>query len=253
MLGAFKDSFKLSLLVTAIFFAGILASAYVLYTLPHDLRLIEGYESIITKAYLVVAATFLLGGTALFFALRSQRDVVVYRDRSVDNQDAEKNTTIVDETKTTITLDGVKASLNTATSEKEILQAGLHTICKQLEAGQGALYLANEANGQRKLELKQGYALSISENTSIIFDFGEGLVGQCAANGETLYVDDIPEGYIKIISGLGSASPRYLLIVPVKKDNAVSGVMEIASFTSINENQRRFAVESAQLLAEKIG
>lgn len=250
MIGVFKDSFKLSLLVTAIFFAGILASAYVLYTLPHDLRLIEGYQTVIAKAYIVVAITFLIGAFALYAALRSQREVVVYRDRSTDITESEKNTT-VDETKTTITLDGVKASLNQATSEKEILQAGLDTVCKQLDAGQGAFYLANEAT--RKIELKQGYALSISENTSITFDFGEGLVGQCATNGKTLYVDDIPEGYIKIISGLGSSSPKYLLIVPVKKGDTVTGVMEIASFTSINENQRRFAEESAHLLAEKIG
>ena len=248
-----RDSYKLSLFVAAIFFASILASAYVLYSLPHNLMLTDGFQSVFAKTYGVIAVTFLLGCIALYIALRSQREVIVYRDRSQDIVEEEaNNTSIIDETKTTITLDGIKASLKEASTEKGILQAGLHTICKQLDAGQGALYLTSDENGQRKVELKQGYALSVSENSIVSFDFGEGLVGQSAANGQTLYVDDIPEGYIKIISGLGSASPRYLLIVPVKQGEKVMGVMEIASFTSISEDQRKFVEESAKLLGEKI-
>ncbi len=78
------------------------------------------------------------------------------------------------------------------------------------------------------------------------------MIGQSAANGSTLYVDDVPEGYIKIVSGLGSASPKYLLIVPIGKDGQVFGVIEIASFTEITEDQRKFVEEAAQLIAEKI-
>ena len=66
------------------------------------------------------------------------------------------------------------------------------------------------------------------------------------------YVDDVPDGYIKIVSGLGSASPRHLLIVPVKKNNQVLGIIELASFTEVSEDQRKFVEEAAQLLANKI-
>jgi methyl-accepting chemotaxis protein len=48
------------------------------------------------------------------------------------------------------------------------------------------------------------------------------------------------------------ASPKYLLIVPVKQDEKVIGVMEIASFTPVTEDQRKFVEESAQIVAEKI-
>ena len=139
-----------------------------------------------------------------------------------------------------------------AKSEKEILQSGVQAICKQLDAGQGALYLTKEEAGKRKDELKIGYALTIGESTIISYEFGEGLIGQSAAGARTLYVDDVPEGYIKIISGLGSASPRYLLIVPLKSNEHVNGVLEIASFHAITEDQRKFVEESAQLVAEKI-
>jgi methyl-accepting chemotaxis protein len=102
------------------------------------------------------------------------------------------------------------------------------------------------------VELQRGYALAIGESTIISYEFGEGLIGQAAAGGRSLYVDDVPEGYIKIVSGLGSASPKYLLIVPVKNEANVIGVIEIASFTPISEDQRKFTEESAQLIAEKI-
>lgn len=250
MIQLFKDSYRLSILIATIFFVSILVSAYVLYTLPHNLEVNGGAHSAFTETYIIVAISFLLGSVAVYFGLKSSREIVVYKDRTMDNDALDKNG-FVDENKTTITLDGVKAGLQQASTEKDTLQIGLQVICKQVEAGQGAIYLTPK-DGSRKLELKSGYALGISETASISFDFGEGLVGQCAANGRTLYVDDVPDGYIKIISGLGSSSPRYLLIVPIKKDEKVIGVMEIASFSGISEDQRKFVEESAQLLAEKV-
>jgi methyl-accepting chemotaxis protein len=59
----------------------------------------------------------------------------------------------------------------------------LQAICKQLEAGQGALYRIIEEGGKRTVELKLGYALSIGESTIIKYEVGEGLIGQSAASG----------------------------------------------------------------------
>jgi putative methionine-R-sulfoxide reductase with GAF domain len=134
----------------------------------------------------------------------------------------------------------------------QITKYPIHAICKQLEAGQGAVYIAKEESGIRKVELKAGYALSIGESTVIKYEFGEGLIGQSAAGAKTLYVDEVPEGYVKILSGLGSASPRYLLIVPMKKEEKVIGVVEIASFSPISDNERKFVEESAQLIAGSV-
>jgi methyl-accepting chemotaxis protein len=114
------------------------------------------------------------------------------------------------------------------------------------------LYRIAEEDGKRFAELKSGYALNLAESSVIRFEFGEGLIGQAAASGNTLYVDDVPEGYIKIVSGLGSASPKFLLITALKKTGQVQGILEIASFSPINEDQRKFVEEAAQLIADKI-
>lgn len=250
MTDTFADRYKVNLILTVLFIIGIGISLYQIYSLPSDLRIADGYQPEFFKVYLAIGATFLLGALALTWALRYKKEVLVFRDRVTEAELAEQDADQAG--KTTISLETVKNSLNQAKDEKEALQAGLAAVCKQLEAGQGAIYTVKEVNGIRKVELRSGYALSIGESTVISYEFGEGLIGQAASSGRTLYIDDVPEGYITILSGLGSASPRYLLIVPIRKNEHVQGVIEIASFTSTTEDQRKFVEESAQLISQKI-
>lgn len=249
MISLFSNRYKLSLILTALFIIGIGVSLYYIYSLPAGLRLSSGYEPAFTPVYVVIGGTFALGVLTLLYALGYKKEVLVFRDRALENALMHQET---DQTKTTISLDKVVSTLEQAQDKKETLQLALHTVCKQLEAGQGAVYQVVEENGKRRVELKSGYALSIGESTVINYEFGEGLIGQAAASGNTLYVDDVPEGYVKIVSGLGSASPKFLLIVPIKKQGSVYGILELASFTSITEDQRKFVEEAGSLIADKI-
>lgn len=250
MISIFKNRYKLSLALATFFILGMAVSLFAIYSLPTHLRLSEGYQPEFVKVYLIIAATFVAGALGLTFALSYKKEVLIFRDREIEAAAAKKSDS--DQSKTTISLDGVMKALENAKEEKEILDAGLNTICKQLEVGQGAIYKALEKEGRRVVELENGYALSIGESTTLSYEFGEGLIGQAAVSGQSLYVDDVPDGYIKIVSGLGTASPKFLLIVPLKNNGQVLGVMEIASFTAITEDQRKFVEESAQLIANKI-
>jgi hypothetical protein len=250
MIKAFKDSGRLSLLLTILFLIGGLVSAYVLFRLPSNLLIPYGYESVFNTAYLVIGITFILGAVALSQSLRYRKELVVYRDKSIDTNAVNVDGSSGD--KSSISVESITAALRSAKNETEILQSGLQSICKQLDAGQGAAYKAMQEDDKRYVELTTGYALSISESSITRYNFGEGLIGQAASNGQLLYLDEIPEGYIKIISGLGSASPRFLLIVPVKNQDAVLAVLEIASFSALNADQRKFVEQGAQLIAEKL-
>lgn len=251
MTGLLNDRYYLNLLLGVLFVLGIGLSLYFIYSLPDSLHLTSGFQPEFMPVYIVVGLTFITGALAVLSAMRYQKEVIVFRDRITDTGKTEGENG--DQAgKTTISLESVKSNLQQAGGEKELLQSALQAISKQLEAGQGAIYRVQEDDGKRFLELKSGYALSIGESTVIRYEFGEGLIGQAAVSGRTLYIDDVPNGYVKIISGLGSASPKYLLIVPVKKQEQVKGVIELASFTPLTEDQRRFAEESAQLIAEKI-
>lgn len=249
MIQTVKDPNRINLILTILFIAGIAASAYLLFRLPHNLMIPAGYESVFNTVYIVVGLSFLIGAVAVTQAMRYKKELVVYRDRKTETNQSGQD---ADAEQGTISVESVKAALRTARNEKDVLLSGLQSICKQLDAGQGAAYKVIHENDTRMVELSSGYALSINENDTTRYNFGEGLIGQTAANGQLLYLDEVPEGYIKIISGLGSASPRFLLIAPVKHNENVLGVLEIASFTAFNADQRKFVEQSAQLVGEKL-
>ncbi len=242
-----KDPHKLSLAAAATFFVGIIFSTYFLYTLPHiTLSLVSwGYA----KVFLVIGITFALGFLAINSSMKVKKEIIVFREKSesVTNQSgtAEEKAASIDVQTFTNTLKGAKAD--------KVLQLGLSSICHLLQAGQGAFYTVKNTDGKRVVEMKSSFALSVGESEKIEFEFGEGLVGQAAASGKSIYLDELPEGYRHaIISGLGTAAPKYLFVVPIKKESAVKAVMEIATFSALSEALRKQAEEMAGLLAEKI-
>lgn len=246
MIDLFKDRYKLSMVMATLFFLGIVASLYQIYRLPFNLMLANETHPAFINVYLVLGATFLFGGIALWWTLSNRNEVIIFKEKQADQNNLSKEN--IDSAKTTISLDSVREQLK---NEKDSMKAGLSAICKQLDAGQGAVYLITDKDGHRVVELNTGYALTIGESTIVSYDMGEGLIGQTAISGKTIYLDDVPEGYVKIVSGLGNASPRYLLISAIKKGNQVLGVLEIASFTPLTEDQRKFVEEAAGLIAEK--
>lgn len=250
MISLFTDRYKISLILATLFVLGIGMTLFMIYSIPSGLHLPRGYEPELTKVYLASGATFLIGAFTLLMALRYKKEVIVFRDRALDaaakKQDGDQ------EGKTTISLENLTSALEQGATKEEMLQSVLRAVCLQIDAGQGALYVAVEEDSKRFVELTSGYALTMGESTVIKYEFGEGLIGQSAVSGNTLYIDDIPEGYIKIVSGLGSASPTNVLIVPIKQQDQVLGIIELASFTAVSENQRRFVEEAAQLVADKI-
>ncbi|MEJ7643577.1 MAG: GAF domain-containing protein [Chryseolinea sp.] len=250
MTGLLSDRYRILLLLASLFILGIGVSFYLIYSLPHTLQLAQGYGDAFNLLYIVLGITFLLGAGTLLDALRYKKEILVYRDRALEAAHAQHES---DQSgKTTISLEHLISVLNAQKDEKNIMDKGINAIAKELEAGQGAIYKVREEEGKRAVVLEAGYALSIGESTEIKFEYGEGLIGQSAASGNTLYLDDIPEGYIKIVSGLGSAYPKFLLIVPVKSGEQVRGVVELATFKPITEDQRKFVEEASQLIAEKI-
>lgn len=250
MIRFLKKTQRLGAIMATAFFVTAMACAYVLYSLPSDLGLTGGYESVLTRAYLVVALALVVGGGAIYVSLTGREEIIVYKTRTEEARDAAAGAASDGESGA-ISMDALD-SLTAGDSKKQLYQQFLQVICDQLAAGQGAYYEAFESGGIRKVRLAGGYALAVGEGSEVVYDFGEGLVGQAASESRTLYVDDIPEGYIKIISGLGTASPRYLLIVPVGKGRDVRGVIEVASFSNITDDQRTYVEKAAALLTEKM-
>lgn len=122
-------------------------------------------------------------------------------------------------------------------------------LVKYLKANQGALYIVDDVvEDEPTMSMKACYAWDKKKFLNHQIHKGEGLSGQAWQEGDTIYLTEVPQSYIKITSGLGDANPTCVLIVPLKVNDEIFGVVEIAGFNVL----RDFEVEFVQKIAESI-
>jgi two-component system chemotaxis sensor kinase CheA len=108
----------------------------------------------------------------------------------------------------------------------------LHNLAVKFSLVLGVFYIREENTSLFKPVSTYAWA---SDEPPASFYPGEGLNGQVAKNRVHLKTDSIPEGYIKIQSGLGSGSPHNLIIVPLLLNKEAIGVIELASFKEFDK------------------
>ncbi len=101
--------------------------------------------------------------------------------------------------------------------------AALAHACEWLGAQVGALYVV-AGDGY---ELAVARAFDAAEGRGRRFRRGEGLVGQVAADERVVVLTDVPDGYLRIASGLGAATVRALALGPLTASGRVCGVVEL--------------------------
>ncbi len=97
---------------------------------------------------------------------------------------------------------------------------------------------------KEELLLQASYAYFVPTEQRNSFDKEDGLIGQVAKAKKTLILDNVPEGYITVASGLGKATPSNLMIVPMidTEDNLI-GILEIARFKRFNKYDEKSIVD----------
>jgi GAF domain-containing protein len=120
-----------------------------------------------------------------------------------------------------------------------------------LNAQQGCLYLADhdEVMEQTRLSLVATFAYGRHKFRQDTIVAGDNLTGQVYIEKRSLRIDNLPPDYFSIASGLGSTSPSCLMIVPIKQNDNVVGVIEIASLQVLTEKQQGFVERIAEILA----
>jgi len=125
-------------------------------------------------------------------------------------------------------------------------------LVKYLNVNQGGLFILNEEDDNVYLDLAAFYAYDRKKYKEKRIEVGVGLVGQAVKENETMYITDIPPGYIHISSGLGTDTPRSLVIVPIKIDKDIYGAVELASFTEIEPYKIEFIEKIGESIASAI-
>ena len=80
------------------------------------------------------------------------------------------------------------------------------------------------------------------------FALGESLVGQAALERKTIKIDDAPEDYIRICSGLGATRAASIMIMPVLFEDQLLGVIELAWLRAPSEIHRTFLEQLMETL-----
>lgn len=133
---------------------------------------------------------------------------------------------------------------------EELSYQVISNLVKYSNCNLGGLFLKNEDNkSDVYLELKSCYAYDKRKFFEKRVEINEGLVGRCAQEAETIYLTEIPEGYISIASGLGEKSPTCLILVPLKLNDEVFGVIEMASLEIIEKHVVDFVEKLGETIA----
>ncbi|MBL0740181.1 GAF domain-containing protein [Chryseolinea lacunae] len=125
----------------------------------------------------------------------------------------------------------------------------LKLMVDYLHTNQGALYILQGHDNDRHLERLSTYAYAKKKFTNDRVTPGTGLIGQCVLEGETIYLKDVPDDFIKITSGLGEATPRNIVLVPLQVRKRVMGVLELASFKMLLPHEVEFVERIAESIA----
>jgi CheY-like chemotaxis protein/signal transduction histidine kinase/HAMP domain-containing protein len=121
-----------------------------------------------------------------------------------------------------------------------LAQTLLSELAPLVNAQQGVMYIMDSADGKLCLRQLVGYADRHHAGAPRQYAMGEGLVGQCAVERQRLLLTDVPADSIQVSSGLLSAHPRNVIVLPVLFEGQVKAVIELASLTEFTASHVAF-------------
>jgi signal transduction histidine kinase/DNA-binding response OmpR family regulator/HAMP domain-containing protein len=136
--------------------------------------------------------------------------------------------------------------------QKELNTVGaliLSELAPVVAAQHAVFYVLDSAPETPQLSLLASYASRGESEHGKRLELGQGLLGQCAINKQKILLDNVPSDYVRIASGLGDATPRSILVLPVVFEGQLKGVIELASFEGFSHTHQAFLEQ----LMESIG
>ena len=130
-------------------------------------------------------------------------------------------------------------------------------VVNYTKVNQGGIYIiekdiTQEGDKNKYVELKACIAFDRQRKVNYRQEIYEGLVGRAIFEKQTIYLKEIPEGYIQITSGLGDAPPKNLVIVPLINNKTVIGALEVASFNLLDPHEVGFLEKISVSIASSI-
>ena len=233
-------------ILSVIFFLILTGLIFILYTENNIEKSDE--NTVLIYGSLIFSALFLLL-INLTKPISKKRDLISSEKNSKENSEKIE---ILDkdlQAQTEIHISEILKNIHKPADIKSLTELILRNFAKDFFIVQGIFFIKNKKT--KKFQPTATYAF-YSENEIKEFEEGDGITGQAALNKNIKLITDIAEGYITVLSGLGSSSPTNLLIIPLVLNDETIAIAELAAFENFPENIKGIYSEINKPLSEKI-
>ncbi|HMA97766.1 MAG TPA: ATP-binding protein, partial [Polyangiaceae bacterium] len=121
-----------------------------------------------------------------------------------------------------------------------IAQLIMSELTPLVDAQQGAFYLMESEAGEPTLNLVASYGFGGRKSLNNRYRLRESLIGQCAFEKKRILLAEVPDDFLRISTGMGEASPRTVIVLPVLFEGETKAVIELASFSAFSPNHLAF-------------
>ncbi len=201
------------------------------------------------RAIAEVATAVTKGDLTRFVTVGAQGEVAALKDNineMIRNlKDTTRKNTEQDWLKTNLTrfTRMLQGERDLATVSKVILSE----LAPLINAPYAAFYVAEHEGAEEFLRLRAGYAAGPDAGIGVTrVKTGVGLVGQCAADRQPIFVSNLPSDYARVGSGLGSSPATHLLVLPVLFEGELKAVLELGSFRPFSDVNVDFVKQLTQ-------
>jgi len=126
-------------------------------------------------------------------------------------------------------------------------------LVRYVDASAGDVFIADDSDLTLVTLMATGeFSFSTRHDRKFVINSGEGYVGTCYKEKKTLAIDNLPDDYVILKSGLGEISLHHVVLVPLVQDNVCVGVIEVASIGKMEDYKIQFIEKIAESLASVV-
>ena len=136
-----------------------------------------------------------------------------------------------------------------------LCDAVIDKLVPYINVTQGGIFIRTASPDDPNTECFELYAVFAFGHQRFhkrILGIDEGIIGACAMEKHTIIINDVPDNYTEIGSGLGHAKPKALMFVPLIYNDYLYGVMEFAAFVRFEQYQIQFVERISENIASTI-
>jgi len=130
---------------------------------------------------------------------------------------------------------------------KENAKEILSNLVDYLNIPMGAIYLPS-TDKDDSFDLVASIAFGKEKHYQRSVIKGEGIIGTAVEEKKIINITDIPEDYFKISSGFGEAKPKEIVVLPIKLEEKIYGIIELASLNKFKKFEYEFINELSKSL-----